>query len=140
MQRRTWLVLALAGALAALRAAGPAGAQAGRVPDIKEIMARVNKPGGLYPSLARELKADAPSWDDVQLQARSLTRLAAALHQNPPPKGDRSSWDALTRAYYANAVALDQAAGKHDLAAARAAHAKLGGGACKTCHAAHMNR
>jgi hypothetical protein len=134
-----WPVLAVAVALAALRAAGPADAQAGRVPDIKEIMARLNKPGGLYPSLARELKTDNPSWDDVQLQARSFTRLAAALYQNAPPKGDRGSWDALTRAYYANAVALEQAAGKHDLAAARAAHAKLGGAACKTCHAAHRN-
>jgi cytochrome c556 len=105
--------------------------------DVKEIMGKANKPTGIYFNLARDLKDDEPAWADVQPQARDLAKLAAALRKAMPPKGDKTSWDALTKAYAENAAALAAAAEKKDKNAAQAAHAKMGGDACMTCHKAH---
>jgi cytochrome c556 len=126
------LTLALAVALA-----GTALAQE-KVPTIKEIMARLNKPGGLYPAISKELKADDTDWDEVQQSTKTFVKMAAALGKNTPPKGDPESWAKLTKEYADNARALDAAAGKHDRSAASAARARLGGDTCKACHKAHM--
>jgi hypothetical protein len=129
---------ALAAVLAALLA-GVALAQE-KVPAIKEIMARLNKPGGLYPTISKELKADDPDWGEVQQQAKTFVMMAAALGKNGPPKGEPESWAKLTQEYADNARALEAAAAKKDRPAADAARARLGGDACKTCHKAHMKK
>src|SRR5262249_11024789 len=58
MQRTTRGLLLAAAALLA----GSALAQ-DKAPTIKEIMSKLNKPGGLYPSISKELKADDTDWD-----------------------------------------------------------------------------
>jgi hypothetical protein len=111
-----------------------------KVPTIKEIMARLNKPGGLYPTVSRELKSDNVDWNELRQQAGSFAKLAAALGGNTPPTGEPESWARLTKAYADSARALDDAAGRKDHAAANAARARLGGEACKTCHKAHKKK
>jgi len=134
--RRTTRVMALA--LAAVLAG--AGLAQEKVPTIKEIMARLNKPGGLYPAISKELKADDPDWGEIQLQAKSFVKMTAALGKDAPPKGDQESWAKLTQEYADNALALSAAADKKDRTTAAAARSRLGGEACKTCHKAHMKK
>jgi hypothetical protein len=134
--RRTMRALSLA---LVVVLAGTALAQE-KLPTIKDIMSRLNKPGGLYPAISKELKADDTDWDDVQESTKTFAKLAAALGKNTPPKGDPESWTKLTKEYADNARALDEAAAKKDRTAANAARARLGGDACKSCHKAHMKK
>lgn len=131
------IILAVALALTALLAWRPADGRMADGPSVKEIMGKANKPTGIYFNLRQDLKDDNPSWPDIQQEAKELAQLAAALRQATPPKGDKDSWDKLTRAYADNAKALEQAASKMDQDGARAAHAKMGEPACMTCHKAH---
>ena|ERR1700722_10478170 len=124
-------------ALAVLIVAVPTWAQATKVPDVKEIMSQTNKPGGHYFQIAKELKQDDPIWADLTTHAKELTRLGAALCQNAPPKGDKVSWDRMTKSYADNAKALEQAIEKKDKKTALTAFAALGGNACSECHKAH---
>lgn len=126
-----WTLVAVAAAMVGTALAQDKG------PTIKEIMAKLNKPGGIYPTMAKELKADDTDWDDVQQQAKTFAKMAAALGKNAPPKGEKKSWDDLAKSYAENARALEAAAAKKDKKAVLAAHGKLGGGACDTCHKAH---
>src|SRR5207253_10344123 len=99
--------------------------QAEKVPDIKEIMAKLNKPTGIYFSLMRELKEEEPMWDEARQQSKTLTQLSAVLGKHTPPRGDRASWQALTKAYADNARATEQAVLRMDKAAALAALEKI---------------
>jgi len=111
-----------------------------KAPTIKEIMARLNKPGGLYPAISKALKADAPDWDEIRLEAKTFVKLADALGKDAPPAGDAGSWAKLTKAYADHARVLEEAVDKKDRTAANAARAGLGGEACKTCHSAHKKQ
>jgi hypothetical protein len=123
-----------------LAAAGASALAQDKPPGIKEIMARLNKPGGVYPTISRALKAEAPDWDEIRLEAKTFVKLADALGKNAPPTGDPGSWATRTKAYADHARALEDAADKKDRAAAGVARAGLGGEACKTCHAAHKKQ
>jgi hypothetical protein len=114
-----------------------AGAATADAPSVKEIMGKANKPTGIYFNLAQDLKDENPSWPDIQQEAKDLAKLAAALRQTIPPRGDKASWDRLTKAYADSAKALEQATAKMDQKGAQVAHAKMGGDACMTCHKAH---
>ena len=117
--------------------ASQAGAQG--TTTIKDIMGKLNKgPTSLCPTLGKQLKENAPSWDSIQKEAKEFVGLAEALGKADPPKGEKGSWAALTKEYVANARSLDAAAQKKDGPAAVAAHGKLAG-ACATCHKAHRN-
>jgi cytochrome c556 len=133
MRRTAALAAAMAAAVALWPSAGAAPADG---PDVKEIMGKANKPTGLYYTLARDLKDDEPSWPDVQKEAKELAQLIAALKKATPPRGDKSSWDSLTKAYAADAAALSAAADKKDKKAAQAVHARMGE-ACDACHDKH---
>jgi cytochrome c556 len=115
----------------------PMSAQGEKTPEIKEIMAKLNKPTGIYFSIVRELKSDEPDWDEVKSQARTLDQLAAHLPRNLPPKGDRASWTMLAKDYAANAHQVQAAVQKMDRTAAMAALDKMGGKTCMTCHKTH---
>jgi len=108
-----------------------------KTPTIKEIMAKLNKPGGLHPTLATELKTDQPDWLEIQKQTKEFVQYALDLAKNEPRKGDKESWLRMTKAYAENAKALEAAAQKKDAPAAKEAHARLGGTACSACHKAH---
>jgi cytochrome c556 len=105
--------------------------------EIKEVMVKVNKTGtGLYPAVVTELRADDPNWDQVKKDTKEIARLAATIGKYDPPKGDKESWQKLTKAYTENTKALEAAAGKMDKDAAKAVSEKLGS-SCDTCHKAH---
>ncbi len=134
--------LAMGVALFGLLAGGawmtrPASGQGDKAPTVKEIMGRLNKQGGLYFALGKSLKADAPAWAEIKSQTKEIAQLGACLGKNAPPKGEKDSWETLTKAYADNAQALAQAAERMDKDAAQAAYNKLGGTACAACHKAH---
>jgi cytochrome c556 len=104
---------------------------------IEKIMETLHK--GRKSPLARlktALKSQSPNWATVQKETKAYAKLAGDLPKNDPPKGDAASFKKLAKAFAANAKALDEAAQKEDLGAAKAAFGKIGG-ACKSCHDAH---
>jgi cytochrome c556 len=125
-------------AMAAILAAAAPGQD--KTASIKEIMSRLNKPGGIYPSISKELKADDTDWDEVHDQAKTFAKLAAQLGKDTPPVGTPESWAKLTKEYADNARALEDAAAKKDRTAANAARARLGDASCKSCHTAHRKK
>ncbi len=86
--------------------------------------------------LKTALKSQSPDWAKIQKEAKTYTKYPADLDKNIPPKGDTAAFKKLAKAFAANAKALNDAAEKEDLAAAKAAFGKING-SCKTCHAAH---
>src|SRR2546430_2411326 len=106
MKRATVLLAALALSLAAASVE----AQGDKTPEVKDIMGKLNKPTELYFSIGKELRESDPMWAVVQPQAKEWAKLAAALGKSAPPKGDKASWETLTKAYAANAAALEKAA------------------------------
>jgi cytochrome c556 len=110
---------------------------ANKTPTIKEIMNKLNKGTDCTMQfLRKELRTEEPNWDAVQEQTRKFAELAEALGKKDPPRGEKDSWEKLTKAYAEHAKALDEAAKSKDKTAAKAAHAKLAG-SCKACHDAH---
>jgi hypothetical protein len=106
--------------------------------DIKMIMKKVNSPTGLVYNIGKDLKDDEPDWDNIQQETKELAELAAMLPKNKPPRGDKESWARLTASYVEAAKALDAAAQKKNLSAAKSAQARLAAPAtCKGCHAQH---
>jgi len=114
-------------------------AQGDKPPEVKEIMGKVNKPTGLYFNVAKELKESDPMWDDIKADAKEIARLGAVLGKNDPPKGDKDSWQKLTKAYADNTKALEAAVAKMDKEAAKAASDKIGK-SCEVCHKAHKKQ
>jgi hypothetical protein len=105
--------------------------------EIKEIMTKVNKTGtGLYANVVTELRADDTNWDAVKKDTKEIARLTAPLGKLDPPKGDKDSWQKLTKAYADNTKALAAAAAASDKDAAKAASEKIGK-SCDVCHMAH---
>lgn len=108
-----------------------------KVPTIKEIMGKLNKgENSLCPTLGKALKADSVNWTDIQPKTKEFQEFADALGKNPPPKGEKSNWEKLTKAYAAAAKELNDAAVKMDQKAAQAAQTTLAN-ACKACHTEH---
>jgi cytochrome c556 len=138
MKRVVILVLGL-GAVCAV-SAPPLPAQADKPSEVKQVMVKVNKTGtGLYPTIVQELRQDDTNWDEVKKDAKEIARLTATLGKLDPPKGEKDSWQKLTKAYAENTKALDAAAAKMDKEATKAAAAKLGE-SCDTCHKAHRKQ
>jgi hypothetical protein len=112
-------------------------AQDDKTPTIKEVMGKLTKgPKSLTPTIAKELNADEPTWDDIKKQSKEFCTFAEALGKNKAPKGDAKSWTKLTDAYNDSAKELAEAADKMDKKAALTAMKKLQG-ACMACHKAH---
>src|SRR5436190_23788093 len=131
MQRATLMLPALAALMVAL---GSVHAQGGKLPEIKEIMKRMNKgTDALMPVLRKELQDAAPNWTEIQKQTKEYNALASVMEKNNPPIGNKDSWSQLTRGYTAITQELDNAAQSKDKNAALAAHAKLKT-TCMTCH------
>jgi cytochrome c556 len=125
--------------LAATYLAQPAEGRDEKVLTTKDIMGKVGKPTGLYPSVAKELREADPIWAEVQQQTKEMSKLLAELGQATPPKGDKESWVKLTRAFADNAKALETAAAKMDLQAARNISKKMSD-SCKGCHSVHRKQ
>jgi cytochrome c556 len=109
-------------------------------PTIKDIMARAHKGSkSLLGTINTELKQDEPDWNDVQKDSKELLDLGKSLGKNEPPRGDKESWDRLTKAYEASAEALQSAAESKNQQAAKTALGKIQG-SCKACHMAHRRK
>jgi cytochrome c556 len=116
----------------------PAGAQSDdESPTIKQIMAKLHK-GAKAPlkAVQAELKGDSPDWSKVGTEAKVIEKYGAFLPKADPPKGDKTSYEKLAKAYATNAKALNVAAEKEDLTKAKDATKKLGG-SCTACHKSH---
>ena len=117
---------------------GPAGAASDdETPTVKKIMATLHK-GTKAPvnNVKALLKGDSPEWSKVEKDAVVIEKLAVFLAKSDPPKGEKASYNKLTKAYETSAKDLKTAAEKEDLKSARAASKKLGD-SCKACHTAH---
>jgi cytochrome c556 len=116
---------------------GPAGAQDDeKVPSVKKIMGVLHGKKGVLKKAGAALKGDSPDWEAVLKDAKVIEKNGEYLVKNGPEKGEKASWEKLSKAYAASGKALKEAAEKEDLKGARAAAKKLGT-SCKTCHDAH---
>ena len=106
--------------------------------DIKEIMAKANKAGGLFPQIQKGLKAPAPNWANLKNDSDELVSLATMLGKSKPPKGDAASWATMSKGYLDEATALKTAIAAMNKAGADAAIGKLAT-SCTGCHKAHKN-
>ena len=113
------------------------GAAAEDAATIDKIMESLHK-GRRSPlaTLKTALKSQSPDWASVQKEAKTYVKYASDLPKNDPPKGDKASFKKLATAFATNAKALNSAAEKEDLTAAKSALGKIGG-SCKNCHDAH---
>jgi cytochrome c556 len=138
MKRAVLLLLGLS-ALCAV-STPPVPAQGDKPSEVKEIMVKVNKTGtGLYPTVVQELRQDDTNWDQVKKDTKEIARLTATLGKLDPPKGEKDSWQKLTKTYADNTKVLDAAAAKMDKEAAKAVAAKLGE-SCDACHKVHRKQ
>jgi len=116
---------------------GGANAAASGVPTISDIMQQVNRgKGSLHREVGEALQAESVDWAAIEPKAKNYAALADFLGKNDPPKGDKASWESLSKAYAADAQGLYAAAEKKDKEAALAAHQKLSD-SCMGCHRAH---
>lgn len=106
--------------------------------DIKEIMTKANKAGGLFPQIQKGLKAPSPNWANLKNESEDLVSLATMLGKSKPPKGEAASWDIISKGYLDEATALKTAIAAMNKAGADAAIGKLAT-SCTGCHKAHKN-
>jgi len=106
--------------------------------EIKEIMAKANKAGGLFPQIQKGLKAPTPNWANLKNDSDDLVTLATMLGKSKPPKGDADSWANLSKGYLDEATALKTAIAAMNKGGADAAIGKLAT-SCTGCHKAHKN-
>ena len=129
---------ALAAALIGLAASGTQSiAEDDKDPSIKEIMTKAHKGGNsLLSTVGKDLKSAEPNWDDVQTKTKELVKLGKSLGKNDPPKGDKESWEKLTKSYLDTAKQLDDAVRAKEKSKAVTAHSKLTK-MCAACHKVH---
>jgi hypothetical protein len=134
---RVWSVAAGLAVAAGVMVLGASGAREEKEPTIKEIMTKAHKGGdSLLSTVGKDLKAAEPDWADVQTKSKELVKLGTSLGKNTPPKGEKESWEQLTKAYLDCAKTLEAAADKKDKETAAAAQKKLTT-MCMNCHMVH---
>jgi len=109
-------------------------------PSIKEIMTKAHKGGNsLLFTVGKELKAADPDWEEVQKKTKELVKLGTSLGKNEPSKGEKESWEKLTKLYLDTAKQLDKSAQAKEKSKAVAAQTKLTK-MCAACHKAHKGK
>lgn len=106
-----------------------------KLPDISEIMKKAHgKTDGYLGKIGKAAKGG--KWEDAQKAAKEQSILAVALEKNDPPKGDKKSWEKLTKAYTESSKKIEEGAKKED---AKAVTDNLGMifKSCKGCHDSH---
>src|SRR5439155_8470261 len=100
------------GAVAVL-ALAPSRADDKKDPTIKEIMNKAHKGGNsLIQKVGKELKAAEVDWDHIAEHTKELLDLGKGLIKNDPPRGEKESWEKLSKQYEDTATVLDKAAQK----------------------------
>jgi hypothetical protein len=109
-----------------------------KTPTIKEIMGKAHKgPNSILPNVGKDLRdTNGPDWDEIKRSAKELVNLGKALGKNAPPKGEKASWQKLTKAYTEGAESLLTAAEKQNKSGAETAQKQLQN-SCAGCHKAH---
>ena len=139
MKRIACMTGVLAMVIASALVTGSAGA-GDEAASIKDIMGKLHKGAkGSFSQVKAQLKSDSPDWAMIKGEAKEIDSLSASLAKFDPPKGDASAYKALAANYHKTAMALDAAAEKEDLGAAKAAVTKLSA-SCKECHSAHKGQ
>jgi cytochrome c556 len=126
------LALFVMGGLAASRA-GAADESAPPEVVMKKLFAGKASP---LNTLKGQVKGESPDWSKVKKAAESFTKYGPALGKNDPPRGEKSSWDKLTKALADASKELDDAAKEEDLKKTGDVVKKIAG-SCKNCHQAH---
>ncbi|HEY7312537.1 MAG TPA: hypothetical protein VH643_24450 [Gemmataceae bacterium] len=138
---RRWCGAALAAVLMGMVVSWtPSSAEDDKELSIKAIMTKAHKGGNsLLATVGQDLKAADPDWDDVQMKTKELVKLGTSLGKNEPPKGDKESWEKLTKSYLDTAKQLDAATRAKEKSKAVTAHTKLTK-MCMACHKVHKGK
>jgi len=137
--KKLWLLGTMALALGLLAVLTDGGLYAGddQSPETaSEIMKKTHGKTGLRKAIDNNLKANPVDWDKVQKDTKVYAELAGMLGKATPPKGDKASWEKLTKTFADTTKELNADAEKKDAAAARADLTKIGG-SCMGCHSQH---
>ena len=109
------------------------------LPDISEIMRKAHKGTDAYfAKIKTAVKGE--KWEDAGKTAKDLSLAADALAKNTPGKGDKKSWETLTKKYSDGAKSVVEAIEKKDAKTVNDAfNPKTGslGASCKGCHDKH---
>jgi cytochrome c556 len=139
---RNWMKSLICGVsmLALVVMGGLASRQAGAADEsttpevvMKKLFAGKTSANGI---LKAQLKGETPDWAKVKKAAETFTKYGPALGKNDPPRGEKASWDKLTKALADASKELDAAAKKEDLKKTNEVVKKIGA-SCKGCHEAH---
>ena len=105
---------------------------------IKEIMGAAHKGDD---NLINKIKSavKAGKWEDAQTAAKTLAENGTKLGKNTPKRGDKDSWEMLTKKYAENTKAVADATEKKDADATKTAIGTVVG-SCKECHDAHRGK
>lgn len=104
---------------------------------VKEIMGQINKgPTALFPTVRKNLNADAPDWAGLQKQSKEIATLVEWIAKKEPPRGEKVSWSKHTKEYIAETKALADAAQKKDKDGMIGVHARITK-VCSACHKEH---
>lgn len=104
-----------------------------KIKDVKGCMAFQNK---LRRDLPELLKSKDPQWEDIRKETKEWVTVAESLGKQTPPKGTAESWKTQSTKYLENVKAVDAAAEKKDVAAAKQAMATVEN-SCRGCHGPH---
>ncbi len=106
-------------------------------PSIKKVMKKLNS-GKTAPinKVKAALKGDSPDWTAVQKDAKSIATLGSELPKSDPPRGEKSSYETLAKAFASAGKSLEESAEKEDLGGSRAALKKITS-SCMPCHKNH---
>ena len=103
-------------------------------PAIDEIMKKVCSKKGACVKCKTAVEGE--KWEDAQKEAKTMADLGSKLGKNTAPKGEKDSWEKLTKKFAADAKAVADAAEKKDKEAATKAIGTFQK-ACKNCHDNH---
>jgi len=137
--KKLWLLgtMALALGLLTVLTEGGVYADGDQSPETaSEIMKKTHGKTGLRKAIEKSLKANPVDWDKTQKDTKVYAELAGMLGKATPSKGDKASWEKLTKAFADTTKELHADAEKKDAAAAQAALTKIGQ-SCMGCHSQH---
>jgi cytochrome c556 len=137
--KKLWLLGGMALSLGLLAVLADGGVYAGddQSPETaSEIMKKTHGKTGLRKTIEKNLKANPVDWDKVQKDSKVYAELAGMLGKATPPKGDKASWEKLTKAFADTTKEMNTDAEKKDAPAVQGALGKIGQ-MCMPCHGAH---
>ena len=135
MIRRAIAALAVGAFALALAVSGVSAKSTADAWETSDIMKKLNnKTKGAIAKATAAVKDG--KWEDAAKMSETLKH-GEDLAKNKQNKGDKESWDKLTKAYGENTKAMVSAIDKKDKDAFEKAAKGVGPASCKACHDAH---